>query len=116
MDAEQLDTPTRIQDMVKFQEGSIVSQTLVKAQTGTVTLMAFAAGQGLSEHTAPCDALVQGIEGAATVTVGDKAHLLGAEQLLRLPADVPHAVQADQPFKMLLVMIRTTDEAHHRPD
>lgn len=116
MEPDPIGAPVRIADLVEYQDGAIVSQTLVKAQAGTVTLFAFAAGQGLSEHTAPFDALVQGIEGQAVVSVGGTEHRLAAGQLLRLPAHVPHAVQADEPFKMLLVMVRAADDAATRPD
>jgi quercetin dioxygenase-like cupin family protein len=101
-----IDAPADAAGLVQVQPGAVVSNTLVKGKSGTVTLFAFDAGEGLSEHTAPFDALVLGMEGQATFTVADASHALGAGQLIRLPANVPHAVQADTPFKMMLVMVR----------
>ena len=92
--------------LVEVQAGAIVSRTLVKKERGTVTLFAFDAGQALSEHTAPFDALVFVIEGEATVVVGGKPHDLRRGDAILLPADVPHAVMAVSRFKMLLTMIR----------
>ena len=98
--------PADAAELVAYQDGSVVSRTLVKKPAGTVTAFAFDAGQGLSEHTAPYDALVQVLDGRATITVGGAAHDVPAGQMLLLPANVPHALQAPQRFKMLLVMIR----------
>ncbi len=92
--------------LVAVQPGSVVSRTLVKKDKGTVTLFAFDAGQGLSEHTAPFDALVHVLEGEAEVVLGGKAHRVGAGQALLMPAGVPHALMAVRPFKMLLTMVR----------
>ena len=83
-----------------------MSNTLVKKEKGTVTLFAFDAGEGLSEHTAPFDALVQVVDGEADVSVGAEKHQVSKGEVLLLPADIPHAVQATQRFKMLLTMIR----------
>ncbi|MBP8986000.1 MAG: cupin domain-containing protein [Syntrophobacterales bacterium] len=95
-----------IAGMVNYAEGSIVSRTLVESKGGTVTLFAFDAGQGLSEHTAPFDALVLVFDGEGEFTVGGKAHRVAAGQALLMPADIPHAVKAEGPFKMLLTMLR----------
>lgn len=92
--------------MVTGQPGSIVSRTLVKKDTGTVTLFAFDAGQALSEHTAPFDALVQVLAGRLELTIGGKPVTAAAGEIVLLPADVPHALIAGEPSKMLLVMIR----------
>jgi len=102
-----LQQATDLAALVDYQPGSIVSRTLIKKSTGTVTLFAFNAGQELSEHTAPFDALVQLVEGAAELTVGGQPVRLVAGQMLVMPADVPHAVRATQRFKMLLTMIRS---------
>lgn len=91
---------------VAYQSGAIVSRTLIKKGGGTVTLFAFDAGQALSEHTAPFDALVQVLDGAAEVTIAGQAVPLRAGQTVLMPADVPHAVTATERFKMLLVMIK----------
>ena len=106
MGASRMDEPAALAGLVAWQDGSVVSQTLVKAQAGTVTVFAFDAGQGLSEHAAPFDALLFVIEGRATVRIGGKDHAMSGGQIVRLPADVPHAVQAIERFKMLLIMIR----------
>ena len=92
--------------LVDYQDGSVVSRTIIERDTGTVTLFAFGAGQGLSEHTTPYDALVHVVDGVARVTIASEEHSVEAGQMLIMPADVPHALQADEPFKMLLVMIR----------
>ena len=109
MSGDALATPTDLRELVQISPGSVVSHTLVKSRAGTVTAFAFDAGEGLSEHTAPFDALVQGLEGEATVTVADREHTLSAGRMLRLPAGIPHALQAVTPFKMLLVMIRAAE-------
>lgn len=95
-----------INEMVQYQDGAVVSRTLIKKGAGTVTLFAFDKGEALSEHTAPYEALVLVLDGAAHITVGGEAQHVLAGQTLILPASVPHALRADQPFKMMLVMIR----------
>ena len=92
--------------LVDYQPGAVVSRTLVKKEKGTVTAFAFDAGEGLSEHTAPFDALVLGVDGEAVVSIAGTPHRVTAGHLLRLPAGLPHAVKAPTRFKMLLVMIR----------
>jgi quercetin dioxygenase-like cupin family protein len=92
--------------LVEYQSGSVVSRTLVKKATGTITAFAFDAGEGLSEHTAPYDALVLGVDGTAEISIAHVAHRVSAGQLLKLPAGQPHAVKAITRFKMILVMIR----------
>lgn len=92
--------------LVEYQERAVVSRTLIKREMGTVTLFAFDAGQVLSEHTAPFDALVHVLEGEAEVILGGTPHRLGEGQVVLMPAHVPHAVKAPQRFKMLLVMVR----------
>ena len=94
-------------EMAQYQEGSVVSRQITKTETGNVTLFAFDAGQGLSEHTAPFDALAIDIEGAADITISGKAHRLTEGQFIIMPAGEPHALKAVAPFKMLLVMIRS---------
>ncbi len=93
--------------LVDYQAGSVVSRTIVEAETGTVTLFAFDRGQGLSEHSAPFDALVYVIDGTAEVTIGGQVNRVCAGEMIIMPADVPHAVDAPENFKMLLVMIRS---------
>jgi quercetin dioxygenase-like cupin family protein len=92
--------------LVTYQPGTVVSRTLLRNPAGTVTAFAFDAGEGLSEHTAPFDALVLNLEGEADISIAGVSHRLSAGQLLKLPAGQPHAVKATTPFKMLLVMIK----------
>jgi quercetin dioxygenase-like cupin family protein len=93
-------------EMVNYQEGSVVSRQITKAEAGNVTLFAFDTDQGLSEHTAPFDALVHIIEGEADVTISGQPFRLNAGAAIIMPADEPHALRAVQKFKMLLTMIR----------
>ncbi|MDP1546045.1 MAG: cupin domain-containing protein [Anaerolineales bacterium] len=93
-------------EMVNYQEGSVVSRQITKADTGNVTLFAFDKDQGLSEHTAPFDALVHILEGEADVTISGQPFRLNAGDAIIMPADEPHALKAIQKFKMLLTMIR----------
>lgn len=94
-------------DLVDYQAGSVVSRTIMKKPAGTVTLFAFDAGEGLSEHTAPFDALVFILDGTAEITISGRALEAGAGQLVIMPADQPHSLQARERFKMALVMIRS---------
>jgi quercetin dioxygenase-like cupin family protein len=93
-------------ELVAYQVGAVVSREIVKKKTGTVTLFAFDKAQGLSEHTAPFDALVQVLDGVAEITVGGVLHRLGKDEMILMPANVPHALKAVERFKMMLVMIR----------
>ena len=94
-------------DLVTYQEGAVVSREVLRRPTGTVTLFAFDAGEGLSEHTAPFDALVQVIEGEAEVSIAGQPHRLGAGDVILMPAHQPHALKALQRFKMILTLIRS---------
>jgi len=96
----------RVADLVQYQAGSVVSRTLVKKPTGTVTAFAFDQGEALSEHTAPFDALAFVVDGEAEITIGGEPHRVKTGELLTLPAGRPHAVKALTRFKMVLVMIR----------
>jgi quercetin dioxygenase-like cupin family protein len=100
-------TQIRVLDLVAYQEGAVVSRTLLKRTAGTVTVFAFDQGQGLSEHTAPFDALVHVLEGEAEITIAGTAHRLSAGEMILMPANQPHALTARTPFKMLLTMIRS---------
>ena len=93
--------------LVDYQQGAVVSRTLIKKATGTVTLFAFDAGQELSEHTAPFDALVQVLDGEAEITISGNPLRVTAGQMVVMPANEPHAVKAPKPLKMMLVMIRS---------
>jgi quercetin dioxygenase-like cupin family protein len=92
--------------MAAYVPGGIVSRTLMDKAAGTITLFAFDKGQGLSEHTAPYDAFIQVLDGTARVRISDNWLAVKAGEVVAMPAKVPHEVQADEPFKMLLVMIR----------
>jgi len=97
----------RVVDLVSYQDGAIVSRVIVKRETGNVTLFAFDAGQELSEHTAPYDALVLVVEGKAAITVAGRPYDVGAGEMILMPAREPHALKAVSRFKMLLTMIRS---------
>jgi quercetin dioxygenase-like cupin family protein len=98
----------QLAESIQYAAGSVVSKTLVDKKAGTLTLFAFDAGQGLSEHTAPYDALVLVLDGEARLKIGGSDVRAGAGEFVVMPANVPHAVQAVKRFKMLLVMIRET--------
>jgi len=96
----------KLVDLIDYQEGSVVSRTIVDKEVGTVTLFAFDAGQGLSEHTAPFDALVYNLDGEVEVIISGKAVQLKKGELVIMPANKPHALKATKRFKMLLIMIK----------
>ncbi len=92
--------------LVDYAEDSIVSKTILDKPVGTITLFAFDAGQKLSEHTAPYDAVVQVIDGRGRLTIGGEPVAVSAGEIVIMPGNVPHSVAADERFKMLLTMIR----------
>ncbi len=89
-----------------YQDGAVVSREILKKSSGTVTLFAFDQGQGLSEHTAPFDALVQIVDGSAEITISGKSNRLKKGEMIIMPANEPHALKAVKKFKMILVMIK----------
>ncbi len=97
----------RLIDLVAYQKGSVVSRTIIDKKTGTVTLFSFDEGQGLSEHTAPFDALVCILDGEAEISISGKPHHLTQGEMVIMPATQPHALRAVKRFKMLLTMIRS---------
>jgi len=97
----------RLVDLIEYQEASVVSRTLIDKKAGTVTLFAFDEQQGLSEHTAPYDAMVQIIDGEAEVTISGTTHYLKEGVMIIMPANKPHAFRAIKKFKMLLTMIKS---------
>jgi quercetin dioxygenase-like cupin family protein len=99
-------TPLSLAEHVAYAQGAVVSKTLLDKKTGTLTLFAFDAGQGLSEHTSPYDATVLILEGRARLSIGGSPVNAAAGQMVIMPAGVPHSVRAEQRFKMLLIMIR----------
>lgn len=97
----------RLVDLIEYQEGSVVSRTIIDKKAGTVTLFAFDEGEGLSEHTAPYDALVYIVDGEAEVTISSKSLVLSQGEMVVMPANKPHALRAVKRFKMVLTMIRS---------
>ena len=95
-----------LRGLVDYQNGSVVSKTLINKKTGTVTLFAFDEGQGLSEHTAPFDALVMVLEGDAEIRVSGNTFSLKAGQSILMPAGSPHSLKAPSKFKMALIMVK----------
>jgi quercetin dioxygenase-like cupin family protein len=94
-------------ELVNYQDGAVVSREIVKKPTGSVTLFAFDEGQGLSEHTAPFDALVQVVEGETEIMISGQPHRLQGGEMILMPAGQPHALKALKRFKMILTMIRS---------
>ena len=105
--AELHSTAIPLADSIEYQAGSVVSREILRKDTGTVTLFAFSQGQGLSEHTAPFDALVYILDGESKITIAGSPAAVKAGEMIIMPANEPHALQAVQQFKMLLVMIRS---------
>jgi quercetin dioxygenase-like cupin family protein len=97
----------KLAGMVDYQDGAVVSSTLIKKEKGTVTLFAFDEGQGLSEHTAPFDAMVHVLDGRVEVSISGKPMVLGKGDMVVMPANEPHALKAIEKFKMMLIMIRS---------
>ena len=97
----------RLLDLIDYQDGAVVSREIISKKTGTVTLFAFDKGQGLSEHTAPFDALVCILDGEADITISGKTLRLKAGEMVIMPANQPHALKAVARFKMILTMIRS---------
>lgn len=107
VDQKILSQVVNLAHLIDYQEDSVVSRTIVDKKTGTITMFAFGKGQGLSEHTAPFDALVYVLEGEAGITIsGESFYLKGGETII-MPADKPHALEALDRFKMMLVMIKS---------
>lgn len=98
--------PAALEQLIEYADDSIVSKTLLDKPIGTITLFAFDAGQRLSEHTAPFDAVVQNVDGDGVVTIDGQEHTLRVGDIVIMPANIPHAVRAEKKFKMLLTMIR----------
>ena len=99
--------PTNLKDLINYQTGSVVSRTIIDKPAGTITLFAFDESQGLSEHTAPYDALVHILDGEADVVISGKPVRLKEGEVTIMPANEPHALSAVTRFKMLLIMVRS---------
>jgi len=97
----------KLVNLADYQEGSVVSRTMIDRKTGTVTFFAFDEGQGLSEHTAPYDALVYLLDGEAEIVISGKATRVKKGEMIVIPAKKPHALRAVKRFKMILTMIRS---------
>jgi len=109
IDPKLIATPFSYTDLVAYQEGSVVSRTVIEKPVGTVTVFAFDKGEKLSTHSAPYDALLQVIEGSGRITIEDKVFNIAAPGVIIMPANRPHAVEAAEKFKMALIMIRQKD-------
>jgi quercetin dioxygenase-like cupin family protein len=92
---------------IEYSEGGIVSKTVLKKQTGNISLFSFDKGESLSEHTAPFDAVIQVVDGRGEIIIDGKSHLLETGETIIMPANIPHAVKAPERFKMVLTMIRS---------
>ncbi|HWS49116.1 MAG TPA: cupin domain-containing protein [Candidatus Methanoperedens sp.] len=101
-----MNTPQNINQSINYQDGSIVSKEIINKTAGTITLFSFDKGQGLSEHTTPFDALVIITEGEAEITLSGKKHQLKMNEMILMPANIPHALKANKAFKMILTMIK----------
>jgi len=99
--------PQGLVGMTDYQEGAVVSRTLLQNDSGTLTVFSFDEGQALSEHTVPFNAFIQVLDGQAEITIGEKPCLVSAGEIVLMPGGVPHKVKAVQPFKMLLTMFKT---------
>jgi len=99
--------PQNLIDLVNYQEGSVVSRTLIKKKAGTVTLFAFDQDQALSEHTAPFDAMAYILDGKAEIIISGNSNILEKGNMIIMPANEPHALKAIEQFKMMLTMIRS---------
>jgi len=95
-----------LENMLNYQEGSIVSRSLINKDIGTVTLFSFDQGEGLSEHTAPFDAIVYVFDGEAEIIISQNKHILTKGQMILMPANEPHALKALKKFKMMLIMVK----------
>ena len=97
-----------VQSLIEYQENSVVSREIIKKELGTVTIFAFDQGQGLSEHSAPFDAMVQVIDGEAEITISGVKKTVKKGEMIIMPANEPHALQAENsPYKMILTMIKS---------
>ena len=106
--SDALSTPCRPADLVEPADGSVVSRVLFRNGGGTVTAFAFGEGAGLDEHTNPADAIVHVLDGRCTVSIEGTEHRMGTGEMLHLPASTPHAIVPGGPFRMLLVLLKTS--------
>ena len=95
-------------DSIEYSDGGIVSKTVIKKETGNISLFSFDKGEALSEHTAPFDAMIEVVDGKGEITIGGKSNILETGQTIIMPANIPHAVKAVERFKMVLTMIKSS--------
>ena len=107
MSAELIGKVIKVAELMEYQEGAVVSREIIRKDTGTVTIFAFDQGEGLSEHTAPFDAMVQVIDGKAEIIISGKSNIVNAGEMIIMPANDPHALNAMERFKMVLTMIKS---------
>jgi quercetin dioxygenase-like cupin family protein len=106
IDNELIGKSNMLSKMVEYQDSAVISRTIIKKVTGTVTLFAFDRGQELSEHSAPFDAMVMILDGKGDILINGEAHSLSSGESIIMPANIPHAVKATDKFKMILIMIK----------
>lgn len=99
--------PQKLENLIGIQQTAVVSRTIIKKDTGNVTLFAFDKGEGLSEHTAPYDAMVYIVDGEAEIIISGKSNIAKTGEMIIMPAGEPHALKAVEKFKMLLIMIKS---------
>ncbi len=97
----------KVEDLIDYQEEAVVSREIIRKETGTVTIFAFDKGEGLSEHTAPFDAMVQVVDGKAEIIISGQKNVVNRDEMIIMPANDPHALNALERFKMVLTMIRS---------
>lgn len=107
MSAELKNKVLKVVDLLEYQEGAVVSREIIRKETGTVTIFAFDKGEGLSEHSAPFDAMVQVIDGKAEIIISGKKNMVNAGEMIIMPANDYHALNALERFKMVLTMIKS---------
>jgi len=101
-----LNKANKIDELIEYQNDAVVSKTLIKKDKGTITVFAFDKDQGLSEHTAPFDAMVQILDGKANILLNGESNILQEGEMIIMPANIPHALKAVEKFKMLLIMVK----------
>ena len=106
MSNELLGKTFKVENLIDYQENAVVSREIVRKETGTVTIFAFDKGEGLSEHTAPFDAMVQVVDGKAEISISNNSNIVEKGEMIIMPANDPHALKAIERFKMVLTMIR----------
>ncbi len=105
MSEELKSKPLKVEDLIDYQENAVVSREIIRKETGTVTIFAFDKGEGLSEHTAPFDAMVQVVDGTAEIIISGTKNMVNKGELIIMPANEPHALNAIERYKMVLTMI-----------